>query len=465
MKSKKNKSILLSIVVIFAVSCVCITIIIVGGVGVSLIWPFKITQDETPIAVAEEETPIVEDEVEEEEEGFSEDLLEAMELIETQVIRLRGLQPTGTVDRYLISVEELEEIVVNDFFLEYTDEDEYQDVLELSTIGLLAEDFDLKEFYYDLYTEQIAGFYDSEIKEMYVVQGEEFGGNEKITYAHEYTHVLQDQVYGLDDGLGLNDEGWEEDSERCAAVEALIEGDATMTELLWFQNYGTQEDYLDLLEAMNNYQSPVMDSAPPYMEPAMYFPYEYGYEFVDLLYQAGGYEAVDAAYVDVPLSTEQILHPERYPDDKPIKVELPDLTDILGGDWFLVDENVMGEWYTYLILNKAYDDSFQLPEDIAGEAAEGWGGDAYAFYIDQATDNVVFIEDMVWDTTQDADEYFEAFIKYADLRWVSENDTVNGYHTWSGDQGVVVLMQDGDRTLWVVAPDSEIMESILTALT
>jgi hypothetical protein len=484
MKSKRNRSVLLSIAVILAVSCICITLIIVSGLGVSLIWPFQITQDETPEAVSGEETatesagdetptesidietPAVGGETDEElDEGFSEDLIAAMDLIETQVIRLRGLQPTGPVVRDLISVEELEEIVVNDLFSDYTDEDVHQDVLELSTLGLLAEDFNLKEFYNLLYTEQIAGFYDNELKEMYVVQGEKFGGSEKLTYAHEYTHVLQDQVYGLDEGLGLNDEGWEEDSERCAAIQALIEGDATTTEIIWFQNYATQEDYQDYLEAYTDFKSPVFDSAPPYMAADLYFPYEYGYEFVDLLYQAGGYEAVDAAYVNLPLSTEQILHPERYPDDKPVKVELPDLTELLGGDWFMVDENVMGEWYTYLILGKAYDESFQLPEALASEAAEGWGGDAYAFYIDEATEDVVFIEDMVWDTAQDADEYFEAFIKYADLRWTSENETINGYHTWSGDQGIVVLLQEGGRTLWVIAPDREIMESLLTALT
>jgi len=42
-----------------------------------------------------------------------------------------------------------------------------------------------------------------------------------------FTHVLQDQAYRLSEGLGLNDEACEADSEKCAATQALIEGDAT----------------------------------------------------------------------------------------------------------------------------------------------------------------------------------------------------------------------------------------------
>ena len=43
-----------------------------------------------------------------------------------------------------------------------------------------------------------------------------FGGYEKLTYAHEYTHVLQDQVYGFDDKLDMSEEACQADSEKCA---------------------------------------------------------------------------------------------------------------------------------------------------------------------------------------------------------------------------------------------------------
>jgi hypothetical protein len=264
--------------------------------------------------------------------------------------------------------------------------------------------------------------------------------------------------------LGLDEESCEADSERCAAVTALIEGDATLTELLWFRSYAMEQDYEDYNKAFEDFESPVFDSAPPYMAADLYFPYEYGYIFVQLLYNDGGFDAVDAAYQDVPLSTEQILHPEQYPDDKPLTVKLPDLTEVLGEGWTLYDENVMGEWDTYLILNKAYEKSYRLSESIAEEAAAGWGGDAYAFYLSDATDEVVFVMDAVWDTMDDAGEFADAFVDYADLRWEFNPSGMDGYPTWSGENGTIVLLHESDRTLWVLAPDYETAESLLTEL-
>ncbi|MDY6867351.1 MAG: hypothetical protein SVT56_05525, partial [Chloroflexota bacterium] len=250
MKSKKQKNVFLSCVVILVIACVCLSVLLIGGAGISFLWPSKATEaDSTPavnevtqiITGAEEaETATAQLQTEEpsgDEEALPVELRKAMSKIESQVIGIRGLQPTDPVERDLITAEKLEEIVTTDFFSEYTDEDARKDVLILSALGLLPEEFELKQFYNDLYSEQIAGFYDSEEKEMYVVQGTGFGGYEKMTYAHEYTHVLQDQIYGLEEGLGLDEESCEADSERCAAVTALIEGDATLTELLWFRSY------------------------------------------------------------------------------------------------------------------------------------------------------------------------------------------------------------------------------------
>lgn len=472
MKSKRTKHILLGCAVILVVACICLGIIAVTGAGVSLIFPSGKTGGVTlapTIEAVQDATPTTESNLQEEtqlpeESDLPEELREAMSQIETQVIQIRGLEAVKPVERALITSEELREIVTTEFFSDYTDEDSREDVLILSALGLLPKSFNLRDFYHELYSEQIAGFYDSETKEMYVVQGIGFGGYEKITYAHEYTHVLQDQVYGLDEGLGMNEESCTADSERCAAVQALIEGDATLTELLWFRSYATEQDYDDYNKAFEDYESPVLDSAPAYMAADLYFPYEYGYIFVQLLYNDNGYDAVDAAYENVPVSTEQILHPERYPDDTPVHVALPDLTEVLGGDWSLYDQNVMGEWYTFLILNKAYDEIHRLSEAIAQEAAEGWGGDAYAFYLNESTDDVTFVMDSVWDTTEDADEFADAFMDYADLRWEDASSLVAGYSTWVGDNGTVVFLQEGARTLWVLAPDAETAESILTEL-
>jgi hypothetical protein len=472
MEQKRTKNIIISCVVILVVACVIVGVFGVGGFGLSLLLPFnRTTETEVPIVSGETEIPQVETEIvagtDEPTEASPEsdlpaDVVRSMQTIESQVSQLRGLFTPNSIAWELISEGDLEEIVREDFFVDYSDEDAVRDAQVLSTLGLLPDDFDLKTFYNELYSEQIAGFYDDEEKAMYVVQGAGFGGYEKMTYAHEYTHFLQDQTYDLENGLLLNDEVCEADSERCAAVTALIEGDAVMTEYLWFQNYATQKDYDDMMETYDNYESPILDSAPPYMAADLYFPYDNGLAFVQQLFEEGGYAAVDEAYANVPVSTEQILHPERYPDDVPVTVDLPDLTEALGGNWYLHDQNVMGEWYTFLILNKAYDSDFRLPEDTAAAAAEGWGGDAYAFYLNPDTDDVVFVMDVVWDTTEDANEFTDAFVEYASQRW--SPSPISSVRSWTGVDGTVVFWQDGDRTVWITAPTFEMASAILSEL-
>ncbi len=465
MKSKRTKYILITCGVLLVIVVICLALVAVSGIGISLLWPFsRATATTTSTEIVTQAQTETETTLPTVESNFPPELMDSVTKIESQVSQIRGLNATEPFDRELISETDLEQIVKDDFFADYTDEDARKDVIELSTLGLLPTGFNLKQLYTDLYSEQIAGFYDDEVKTMYVVQGTGFGGSEKLTYAHEFTHVLQDQVYGFDDKLDMSEEACQADSERCAAVQALVEGDASLTEVLWFQSYASQQDYEDLMQAYDNYELPVLDSAPPYMSADLYFPYEKGQTFVQLLYNNGGFDEVDSAFENLPVSTEQIMHPDRYPNDVPVTVSLPDLTDLLGSDWEQYDQNVMGEWYTYLILNKSYNEDWQLSESYASTAAEGWGGDAYAFYLNDTTGQIVFVLDTTWDTQADADEFASAFSSYADLRWQAASTDVAGLPTWTGIDGTVVFMQDGAQTLWLIAPDAATAQSILTQL-
>jgi hypothetical protein len=141
-----------------------------------------------------------------------------MDSIESQVVSIRGLQPTGPVSRAVLTTDQLQDVVINDFFADYTTEEAQADAIELAAIGLLEPGFDLYQLYIDLYSEQIAGFYDDETGELYVIQGEAFSGMQRMTHSHEYTHVLQDQTYDMREGLNVNEDNCKLDTEYCAAV-------------------------------------------------------------------------------------------------------------------------------------------------------------------------------------------------------------------------------------------------------
>jgi len=456
-----NRSIIFLLVGFVILVCVCISAIGLAGVAffgisrtqvVSNAPPNVVTRAVTPLPPVPGSTPAPPLSGGE----IPPEVVAQMMEIERQVISLRGLPPNGEFSRALLAPDQLRERVVNDFFKDYTPEDAQKDAQMLAAFGLITPDFDFYTFYTDLLSEQIAGFYDNETKEMVVVQGEAFAGSERLTYAHEYTHALQDQNYDIKNGLKYDDEPCEENSERCSAILALLEGDASVTEFEWLFEYSTDQDMKDIQELYSTYESPVYDSAPPFMQEDFFFPYDQGYEFVNYLYEEGGFPAVDEAYRNLPASTEQILHPDLYPSELPVFVTLPDLLPTLGEDWTLVDEDVMGEWYTYLILARGIDPDAQLNDGDAADAAAGWGGDAYAVYLSPAGDTALVLS-TVWDTAADANEFADAFEQYADARFGAPTDEL----TWERDGIVTLFTLDGDHTFWVSAPDLATAQAIL----
>jgi hypothetical protein len=387
--------------------------------------------------------------------GLPADIARQMDEIEQQVIRLRGLSPTGEVSRALLTPAELRQHVIEDFLEDYTEEEARDDSLTLAAFGLLEPDFDLYEFYIELFSEQVAGFYDDETKSMYVIQDQGFRGQQRLTYAHEYVHALQDLNYDFENGLQYNDQACEEDSERCAALQALIEGDASFLEVEWFTNHATSRDVADIQEFYSNYESPVFDRAPAFMREDFIFPYDAGYAFVEYLYSQGGWQAIDQAYANPPVSTEQILHPERYPDDLPIPVDLPDLGETLGEGWREIDRGVMGEWYTYLILAFGLDANARLETSRAQEAAAGWGGDSYVVYINDDSGQTVMVLHTIWESNGDADEFSTAFQEYARGRFGSPASGQGDITTWEDAAGRTEFRRDGETTTWILAPDQE----------
>jgi Zn-dependent peptidase ImmA (M78 family) len=387
-------------------------------------------------------------------------LASEINLIQTQVVEERQLQPNATVPVVLLTSSELRTNVINDFLADYTDEKISDDVLELSTIGLLKPDFDLRTLYINLLSEQIAGYYDNETKEMFVVSDTGFEGPERLTYAHEFTHALQDQNYDIAHGLNYNDDACEKDTERCAAVQALIEGDATLSQTLWYQYYSTAQDQQQIIQYYNSLKSPVYDSAPAFLKEDFVFPYNQGETFVQDIYNSGGWSAINDVYHNPPVDTEQILHPNLYPSDKPITVTLPDLLSTLGSGWREVDRNTMGEWYTYLILADADDVNARLSTSTAQAAAAGWGGDEYLVLHNDSSNLTVFVMKTVWDTASDASQFASSFQQYANARFGTKGTQQGDTSVWSYSSGYSTLRLSGSTTIWIIAPDASSAQTV-----
>ena len=110
--------------------------------------------------------------------------------------------------------------------------------------------------------------------------------------------------------------------------------------VLWAIGHLSSEEMLGITET----PLPDMSGIPPWMVRLLEYPYLSGAAFVGQLYATGGWDAVDAAYDDLPVSSEQVLHPAKYlAAEAPIEVEPLDLWSVVGSDWTHGSETTMGE--------------------------------------------------------------------------------------------------------------------------
>lgn len=389
-----------------------------------------------------------------------EDFMAALDVVETQVIELRGLEPKQDVPRVLLTEDELRQHVLEDLEEEYSPQEARDDTLTLAAFGFVEPDLDLYTLFVDLYTEQIAGFYDSDEKTIYVVsRGKKLGAIDRTTFAHEFNHALQDQHFNLERFGVTEDEQIKKeldlDSEAEWAGLALIEGDAVLLETQHMFNYFESEDWEEIFIEIAEMDTSVMDAAPTIIQETMLFPYNEGQVFVEHLYNQGGWAAVNAAFENPPVSTEQILHPERYPDDAPQAVSLPPLTDTLGGGWHKVDEDILGEFQLRLYLD------LYLQGQVASEAAEGWDGDRYAAYWNEDDTQYVLLERITWDSETDVSQFWTAYAEFAQNRYDSPPTRRDTMHQWWLDgQDVTLLAQNPAlEMLIIVAPDEPTLQA------
>jgi hypothetical protein len=383
--------------------------------------------------------------------------LEAMQVIEEQVSELRDLETLEPVTTSLLTNDELRQHIEKETLEDYSEQEARDDVLLYVAFELMEKDTDLYNLLIDLQTEQVAGFYDPETEEMNVVKSsQQPGALERSVFAHEYTHALQDQHFDLE-AMGFTDDEdkGDEDSERDFAIRCLVEGDAVLLQQQYMMQYFSPDELREMFNQALAADSSVLDAAPDILRESLLFPYEGGLLFVTGLYAQGGWEAVDAAYANPPLSSEQILHPEHYPDDVPLVVSLPPLTDTLGAGWRLVDANTVGEFALNLYLD------VHVSPAQAKVAAEGWGGDRYAVHWREDESAFVLVLRLAWDTPTDASEFFETYVQFAGDRFGagparSEGET----RLWSGQDQLLLAQNDQHETLVIIAPDQATLEAL-----
>ncbi len=319
----------------------------------------------------------------------------------------------------------------------------------LSILGLVEPDLDLVALYVALLSEGVLGSYDSEEERLVVrLEGDALGPSEELTLAHELTHALQQQHFDLDSLL----EDVEGNFDRGLAVTALAEGDATLSELLYSQEYAVPLP-------RNSPDTPVYDSAPTIIQELLLFPYAGGLQLLKQDFDEGDWSGIDTAYQDPPQSTEQVLHPEKYEEgEPPLAVALPDVEGTLGAEWTPIYSSTGGEFLLRHYLGS------NLRQGDVDEAASGWGGDTFALY-GYASDGRLLLWSFRWDSLKDAEEFYEGYVKLTENEdgW-GHSIQGNDYAEWGRADRWVNLQKSAERVSIIVAPTQELASKLAPLL-
>jgi len=290
--------------------------------------------------------------------------------------------------------------------------------LTLKMFGLVPEDFSLLKETVDLFSEQVAAYYDSDKKRLFVLDNVATDLDRRVALVHELAHALADQQHSLLKYMHANPDS----DDASTARQAVMEGQATW--LTWAyvasREGGKAEVPLALLDtlaksAAGSSQMPVYAQAPLYFRESLVFPYTEGLRFQDAIYRKLGRSAFQQLFDRPPLSTQNILHPDTYLDKSaPTKVRVPELKEAIGkqaSQYRALTEGDLGEFDISVMLRQYMD------EKEGAEAARHLRGAAFRLYEGKKDKLPALAYVTEWDSPASAKHYFELYQRVLKGKW------------------------------------------------
>jgi hypothetical protein len=351
--------------------------------------------------------------------------------------------------------------------------------LVLKKFGLLPRDFNLETFLVALLREEVAGYYDPKTKTVNLLDWVPMEEQEPVM-AHELTHALQDQDVNLQKWMkrGEKDLGEIkkdptpadiENDEMDNAREAVLEGQA---QAMMFQyaiaptghSITTSPELVGAMEEESLTGTPstkVFNDAPIFLKESMTFPYSYGMDFVIKVLQKGGKsQAFAGILANPPHTTRQIMQPETYLAGEKIEPML--VADFKHDfkDYQKFDIGAMGEFDVAVLIEQ------YAGKKISKQIYPEWRGGYY--YAAKSKTNpagpLALLYVSRWSSPAIAAQFAGIYAHSLNQRYkkVAEagdpNEPVQktpegsdsapppleGRHSWSTEDGTVVIEEKGD---------------------
>ncbi len=346
-------------------------------------------------------------------------------------------------------VEYLREVLDSDYPMARAQADERL----LQALDLLGPEVDLRALRARVLEDNVVGFYDERPghQQLFAVSAEQaFTPMNQIVLVHELRHALQDQYEQLH--WQLPEEVGDFDDRRLAWL-SLLEGDATLVmERFVLGRLGALGLGLPGSVVDQSYSAMAVPGladvpgAPPVIRDQLVMPYLVGRDLARAIEARGGSEAMQEAWRRPPISTEQVLHPEKYFSGEPPLVVTPRRAPAGGR---LLSQGVLGE----LLIRTLVEQTGEAP------AAAGWGGDAWRLWdVDGRT---VLAWRSGWDAVSDAVE-FEAALR---RRFARRSGGEGRRGSWAVFEGAAgwrfAVRRDGDVVDLVSADAPAAFEALL----
>lgn len=262
-------------------------------------------------------------------------------------------------------------------------------------LGLLPDTLDLRRLMLDLYTEQIAGFYDPDSATLFAVAGAD-PAQLRVVLAHELVHALQDQYTPLSEFMRAP-----VDNDHLSAGQAIFEGQATLAGLQVMvpgQNITAMPEFWETFRDQIRQQQtsmPVFKTAPTLVREGLIFPYLAGADFMRWWMGSEHRDTVPFGRL-LPVSTEQVLHPSRYGrGDEPVLLRFKE-----PGDSTTTYEDVLGEFEIRILSAELNNE----PE-VSTVVPIGWGGDRFRTW--RLPGGAAMVWYSTWDDSASAQQFLQ----------------------------------------------------------
>ncbi|MFH1228340.1 MAG: hypothetical protein V1701_10635 [Planctomycetota bacterium] len=417
-----------------------------------------------------------------------EEILSNIKSYQKEIETIRCKQFKSDVLTRVQSMKDFRSFVKNELDNEMPPEKIQKIQMSLIKLGLLPENYDLRKGYENLLLTQAGAYYDPLTKTIYLLKIDSFTPEQlKENLIHELCHALQDQFFDL---TNINKKASSSD-DSATAVRFLYEGEATYVMTLYSlrpilgeqmqsginnpfisqifsrMKFMTRDMLLNQAEAQMSYLSDKypeikaafkgLEEAPSYLFWYLHAPYVHGLSSISDIISynitnqkpdfQGGWQNIDLAYQNPPVSTEQIIHPRKLliERDDPTPVNEPNLPP----QWEIIFSDTLGEFGFWTLFS-----TFELPS--FREASDGWDGDKY-FLIKNTKSNLYGLcLSTVWDSSNDAIESFKAYqsvIGHKYKGWQKEKNTTKNLLIWTNPDKNSAVFASIEGNKWITIED------------